>query len=224
MNFIAHYHFTHKPGNSYHNLGIVLPDLIRGFIPSKRIKPDVLYQILRSEQHRHLNEGTRLHYAIDKFFHNSSFFMNGYEFVKSSIHNAQFDNSFSRFFFLNHIFLELMLDRYLIGRHTASIDGFYQSLAEVKNEILGSYLDLNHIKTKELFFENFHQFRKMRYLYHYIDNEKLIYSLNRIMMRVGLSGLSEYNQKQLLPCIDEVELWIEAAFPSLQQQLREHIL
>lgn len=224
MNFIAHYHFTHKPGNAYHNLGIVLPDLTRNFIPSKRIKPETLRSILELDAHHQLNEGARQHYALDRFFHNSPFFINGYTFVKNCTANAQFDGTFSRYFFLNHIFLELMLDRYIISRHTPSIDGFYQSLTEVESEVLGSYLDLNGIETKELFLERFHQFREIRYLYHYTDNEKLIYSLNRIMMQVGLYGLSANNQQQLLPCIAETELWIDSEFPSLLQQFSEHNL
>lgn len=224
MNFIAHYHFTHKPGNAYHNLGIVLPDLARNFVTAPRIKPELLQPVLQLEPHKHLNEGARQHYALDKFFHNSPFFEEGYRFVKDSIHKAGFDDSFTRFFFLNHIFLELMLDRYIIGKHSPAIDGFYHSLQEIENEPLSSYLELNGVETKELFIQRFHQFREIRYLYHYTNNEKLIYSLNRILMRVGLYGLSAHNQERLIPCIEETELWIDKAFPLLQQQISEHTI
>lgn len=219
VNFIAHYHFTHQPGNAWHNLGTVLPDLARNFLPKARIQPDKVQPLLQLHEHLHLNEGARQHISLDKIFHNSHFFHQGYEEVKKNIRKVGFDASFTRFFFLNHIFLELMLDRYLINQHPGSADDFYASLQEINEKEITSYLALNEVEFSELFYERFHRFREIRYLYHYRDNEKLIYSLNRILMRVGLSSLSEHNQKSLVPCIEETELWIAQAFPALHQEI-----
>ena len=37
MNFFAHYYFHHKPNNSWHNAGLLFPDLLRIFTKEQRI-------------------------------------------------------------------------------------------------------------------------------------------------------------------------------------------
>lgn len=217
LNFIAHYFFTHQPDAPYYNLGTVLPDLARNFVKGARIAPHKVQPHL--PEHIDLNNGSAAHYALDRMFHHSAFFNASYEHIRSLTREAGFDASFPRYFFFNHIFLELMLDRYLVLNHAAFTDAFYSSLQATEARPVGEFLQMHNIAGDEEFFVKFDRFREVKYLYHYADNEKLIYSLNRIMMQVGLFGLNATNKAKLLPVISETDNWMHAQFHTLQEEV-----
>ena len=219
MNFIAHFFFTHQPEQHYYNLGTVLPDLARNFVKGSRIAPHKTVPL--QPEHQQLNEGSAMHYALDKVFHNSQFFNSSYAHIRELTRQAGFDSSFPKYFFFNHIFLELMLDRYLIRQHPQSATEFYRSLHVIEPQPLKDFLQLHDIVQGEEFFTKFERFRDVKYLFHYPDNEKMIYSLNRIMMQVGLFGLSAHNQKLLLPVMEQTDEWMQQQFKVLENEMNQ---
>jgi hypothetical protein len=217
LNFIAHYFFTHRAGEHYYNLGTVLPDLTRNFVKGARIAPHKVQPTIAA--HVGLNDGSAAHYALDRMFHHSTFFNTSYEHIRSLTREAGFDATFPRYFFFNHIFLELMLDRYLVMHHHPVIDAFYHSLQLTESAPVGEFLQLHNIAADEEFFVKFDRFREVKYLYHYADNEKLIYSLNRIMMQVGLFGLNVENKDRLLPVMEQTDHWMQQQFSALEEEV-----
>lgn len=195
-----------------------MPDLARNFEKGLRISPDKV--MVNRQEHLSLHQGSREHYRMDAFFHNSEFFSQAYEFVKQSTRQAGYDSSFSKFFFLNHIFLELLLDRHIIRHTPQSVFGFYHALDEVEEGILLEYLGLHGLQNPENFIDNFNRFRKIQYLHYYTDNERLVYSLNRIIMRAGLAPLNEHNQQCTENCILVLEEWMQGAFPMLEEEIK----
>jgi hypothetical protein len=107
------------------------------------------------------------------------------------------------------------------GRHPHSATEFYRSLHVIEPQPLKDFLQLHDILQGEEFFTKFERFRDVKYLFHYPDNEKMIYSLNRIMMQVGLFGLSAHNQKLLLPVMEQTDEWMQQQFHVLENEMNQ---
>jgi hypothetical protein len=71
--------------------------------------------------------------------------------------------------------------------------------------VLAEFLQYYGMAETAEFFKLFDHFRSVQYIYYYADNNKFIYSLNRIMMRVGIKELSDTDAGLLLEAVLEIE-------------------
>lgn len=217
MNYFSHFFVDHIPGNHEYNTGLLLPDVTRNWI--KTFKNHNSGSVSGEQFYR----GCLTHYAADKQFHSSPFFKELFREAGIIINNSAFSSGLNRKWFLAHILLELMIDRILIGRFPELLDAFYFSLSHIKDGDLSVYLreqGMNEADT-DYFFENFDHFRKVRYIYYYADNNKFVYSLNRIMMKAGVGELSEPDQAVLLNASLELEELLNKDVLMLIRKLKE---
>lgn len=103
------------------------------------------------------------------------------------------------------------------------LDKFYHSLTSINDGDLEIYLKLYGMTDTDTFFEFFNHFRKVQYIYYYTDNNKFVYSLNRIMIRAGVSAISDFNQQVLLDAILLLEEKLAADTDGLIKQLKQSI-
>lgn len=199
MNYFSHFFVDHRPGRHEFNTGLLLPDVTRKTV--KRFTERPSYNNL----HREFLAGCLTHYEADKAFHTSSFFTALLARSSGMINAAGFSGAVQRKWFLAHILAELMIDRVLVKERPRELDAFYRSLDLADREALASFLELNGLEDKDTFFGFFDHFRKVQYIYYYADNNKFVYSLNRIMMRAGVGEMSGEDQAVLKDVVLELE-------------------
>ena len=154
-------------------------------------------KLFTSASSQNFFNGCAAHYLADKKFHASEFFRNILQQSSLIINQAKFNSDLNRKWFLAHILAELMLDRILVRMYPEMLHKFYNSLDSINDSDLAYYLTLYGMKDVEEFFEFFNHFRKVQYIYYYTDNNKFVYSLNRIMIKAGVTPISDFNQEVL---------------------------
>lgn len=215
MNYFSHYFVDHLEGRHEYNTGLLLPDITRKLVT--RFKPNTNYTSSQFEYYK----GCEAHYRGDKSFHGSAFFKWVLEQSNAVINDAPFSHSVQRKWFLAHILGELMIDRILVKQYPETLRGFYHSLDAISDRELSEYLQLNGMEKIGEFFDFFNHFRKVQYIYYYADNNKFVYSLNRIMMRAGVGELTEADQEVLLGVALQLEQVLSADTDKLVEQLIE---
>lgn len=202
MNYFSHFVFDHYPNNYEYNTGLLLPDITRKYISKFRILdsnlelPDYHYQFLN---------GCLKHYESDKKFHSSFFFNQNYKRLNNLISNSQSLKNVERKWFISHIIFELLIDRIIVNYQRTLLDEFYFSLLNVDEFSLATFLGYYGMKDFDKFFNFFNHFRNTQYIYHYTDNNKFMYSLNRIMMRANVKELSQSDSEIILKIMLEFE-------------------
>lgn len=217
VNFFAHYYFDHLKGLHEFNTGLVLPDFIRNFVKGKRWKPIPVQQIEELEYYR---KGALAHIGRDQKFHSSLFFKEAANEMRELINEIPENNKVNRVWFAAHLLSEMMLDRILIKEKRGWLDDFYQSLENSSRIGLEQFLIASGIEKSPEFINGLDRFTEAKYLYHYLDNEAMVYSLNRVYMAVGASGIWRYDQKKkMVELLDEAERRIFDQLPKLHAQM-----
>jgi hypothetical protein len=194
-------------------VGLLLPDFARNHVTS--FSKSALFE---KEEHRQIHAGCMAHYAADKKFHSSDFFEHYCEAFKSHLKVAPFSDGFQRRWFLAHILFEMMIDRLLVKHIVGLCRTYYSGLDEIEPSILGEFLELNQAKNPDELLRNFNHFRNAKYIFQYIDNNTLVYSLSRVLQYVGVSVMSIEDKLVLHQCIIELE---ESIFKNALQIITE---
>jgi hypothetical protein len=206
MNYFSHYFFDHKVGDSYFNTGLILPDFSRSAVGTRKLRLDAVND--SNEVFRSLKMGCERHYLADDWFHASAFFLEGEAIIKADLKQYAAEFSGQRIWFVSHILVELLLDRILIAFDEKKLLDFYADLEAV---------DLNAIilflqecgKTGFADFENyFHSFVKNRYLITYLDDDKLLYALNRILLRTKQEKLTQVGEQILSDRLNSWQIFL----------------
>lgn len=217
MNYFSHYYFDHEYAEHAYNTGLVLPDFARTFIKGARFK---LGEEIPHEQAERFRRGAVAHIARDQKFHQSLYFKQSAEVILEKLKSIPPDRRIARSWFGAHLLSEMLLDRVLIKERKEWLGHFYESLAESSREGLSYFLKASGIERQSDFLRGLDRFTEARYLYHYLDNESLVYSLNRVYMGVKADGIWRYDQKRaLVEMIDEVEILIFEQLPNLHSQM-----
>lgn len=202
MNYLSHYIIDHRNNDPYYNTALILPDFCKRWIKNfnNPPPPDTF-----SENEVALLAGCLKHYESDKRFHGSVFFQKYEALISDAIKQETFSIHFTRKWFVAHVLMELLIDRVFVKQLSFHVDAFYDSLNGINDTVLDSFLMYYGILDTAEFFKQFNHFRSVKYIYYYADNNKFLYSLNRIMMRVGIQELSENDAEKLLAIILRIE-------------------
>jgi hypothetical protein len=201
VNYLSHFVVDHIPGNIYYNTGLLLPDVTKKWIKRITYKNSLEDFPLQID----LLKGCEKHYESDKKFHSSDFFNSCYLVALEKINASNLSIDFNRKWFVAHVVVELLLDRNIVKQQRSLADAFYQSLNDIDEAELTAFLVKQGMADPDAFFSFFNHFRSVQYIYHYTDNNKLMYSLTRIMQRAGLKETSAADMEVLLSSILETE-------------------
>lgn len=202
MNYLSHFFIDHKPEAHYYNAALILPDITKAWI--KKFDPAMLPNPA-SEIHRQLLSGALQHYHSDKLFHASTFFEKYQSLINDKLKNIPLSDDVNRKWFIAHVLTELLIDRQIVKSHQSIVDDFYDSLNHVDDRELSVFLGYFGMADPADFLKFFGHFRNARYIYYYADNNKFLYSLGRIMMRVGIKELSDTDGLVLMKAILDIE-------------------
>jgi hypothetical protein len=179
MNFLSHY-FFYKTKDPYYNTGLILPDLVKNYCNS-HINPIGNFNrpALIS-----LAEGSLKHLECDKKFHNSEFFKISTHFL-----SAAFDAEcqWPRKWFLNHLLMEILLDRVLMDKYEKLCEQFYYDLSCVNIEEIGVFLKMIGLSNPQNFQIGFERFVNSKFIFEYQHNEKICFALNKVYQKVGIN-------------------------------------
>ncbi|MCG9881012.1 MAG: hypothetical protein MH472_10485 [Bacteroidia bacterium] len=213
MNYLSHYYVHQKNTSPLYSLGLIFPDISRGFVKNPGKLNTVHYQELAP-----LAEGCLQHYEADKQFHSSEFFDWGTKTCIELLKNTPFEGSVDRRWFMGHVLFEMLVDRILI-RHKPKVGAdFYSELRGIEHQMVKSFLELHEAREIEKFLKYFEHFRSAAYIQNYPDNNLFAFSFSKIMRKVGLDELSLTNKIILQECVLALE---EGAFKNVQQLLFE---
>lgn len=218
MNYFSHYYFDHKEGNHYYNAGLVLPDFARSAAGEKNINTRLIFDEHTQPDFYHLNQGCEAHYATDGFFHNCDFFHHNNKLFDGLFAEHQLPRQGQRLWFLSHILFEMVLDRVLIRLHLPKLNDFYTSLRTVELSKIIEFLALSGKDGSDRFSKFWNGFLEAQYLQYYLIDEKLIYSLNRVLQRAKQPELSNEQVEILTRIIHIAEADIEKQLPAFEKE------
>lgn len=162
----------------YH-LGLLFPDFLKHFT-LQRFKP------LNEHDNHPISIGAMQHIERDANFHSHAFFDEMCSEIAAFIDKTP-ASAIPKTWFLAHILLEMGIDRILMEKHPNLLDEFYKELVMVKEGEIESYFRHNNLAQASVFFAKLSKFNESRWLFQYLDDEKLPISLNHVYFRIGLS-------------------------------------
>ena len=223
MNFLSHYYIDWEIDDPHYTLGKILPDLLRNFKKGLRIKAseDIAIEF---EYLQPLHKGIENHHQVDFHFHNSDFFKKYSNEIKVILKTEAYDSIRKYYYFYAHILLEMMLDRLLLKKNREIGTKFYEQLREIKKETISGFLRYNgvDIPAKE-FFNYLSGFVNARYLFEYIDNDKLLYALGRINYRAGLYHFTSADFEKLKGKVGDIESLLHEDYLEIFSEIRKKI-
>ncbi len=186
MNYFAHgCGLVDQP---YCLVGTLLPDWLRVIDRSLRVKRKQALPFLTDPDRAlaDLAAGIVRHHEDDDRFHRGRVFQQLLWELTVQIRNQLDQDSGHRPHFLAHLLIELLLDAALIESEPARLAQYYAAVAEVDARQLALHLQ----RMRRYPFPDLKpwldRFCGERFLYDYLDDGKLLYRVNRVLVRVTL--------------------------------------
>lgn len=215
MNFLAHYYFDHQKGNAEFNFGLLLPDLVRNFIPGARLH--FVSSELTTDLEESIREGCVRHISSDKIFHNWMGFHNMMDLVTREI--RQTDSAIQKDWFIAHILVELAIDQFLAKQNGELANGLYKDYERLNLRSVKGFLRQNEIDNFEQFMVGFNRFMEVRYLEKYDQTESILYALERICTKVKLTPFNEHQKDVLATIVHDLQEQMPEQIDALQREL-----
>ena len=219
MNYLSHYYADGQYDRHYFNFGLVLPDLVgasqRGWRASGSGYPwqDAI----------EINDiwlGYNSHVAADAYFHSSVFFKDNTLAIRHIFegHGLRFPGV--RLFFVAHVFLEMIMDRLIILHHPDVAASFYTGLGLVHTNKVEQFFHTSGSILQPRFLEVFEKFREHKFLYTYIDDERLFFALNRIMGRARQEPFKEEHLPAFSQAIKDTERLLQDQYIEMLEKIK----
>lgn len=224
MNFLAHYFLDKDHPSSHFILGAATPDLLSIYNSGLRIKAgqvDHLNADAQAHAEPYFLEGLARHFHADRVFHSSPLFSTETHEFSRMLSERFPEQDVPRKYFIAHILLELLLDKVLIRHDADLLPNYYrhfESLAPFEDvrratEAVAAHSLPNYESFLQKFVEN-------KYLYHYTENDHLIYILRRLLRRVGIEHSGFLDDSRFLELMDAFEARIETFYPQFFEEIR----
>lgn len=94
--------------------------------------------------------------------------------------------------FLGHILVEILIDATLIRRDPGVADRYYRALAEVSPAQVQAAVNRMARQPTDQLAVWIERFLQVRFLYDYLEDDKLLFRLEQVMSRVGLPPLGQH--------------------------------
>lgn len=204
MNYFAHFYFDRNE-DPYHNLGLVLPDFSRITEGRRKLHlememTDPLFAALKA--------GCTKHYVADAWFHESEIFTRTCAFIEGLLHQEPQLFAGQRPWFMAHILAELTIDRILIRKYPGELSLFYTHLETIDLPKVFDFLSLTGKSNFTRLEKFYHGFVAARYLFYYTQDDKLVYSLDRVIGRTGQPPLTSAAMRYLEQQLAHLEAFI----------------
>lgn len=145
------------------------------------------------------------HIDDDRWFHGTqAFVQTNMQFAVELRDLLPGDDGF-RPTFVGHILIEMMLDALWIRDDVGLVDRYYATLAELPADTIQRCVNRVTGRPTDKLSGVIERFTQIRFLYDYLDDDRLLMRLNQVMNRVGLTELPEQVKHWLPRAMDVVE-------------------
>ncbi len=224
MNFLSHFYHEIPVNDPYFTVGLILPDILSNY--SFRNRETVKLHAAKiadsdDEEILSLSRGVRRHYEVDGFFHESEFFDRNVEAIKQMIlplHLPPFEH---RLYAFAHVALEIILDRTILLQQPQVCDQMYALLAEAEPKMITEFISINTAASSPAgVAEHLQKFIEHKFLYDYLDDDRLLELLGRINSRLGNPMFTASDKRLIQPVIHDIEKTLLAQkFPKFRTDL-----
>jgi hypothetical protein len=205
MNYLAHgWRFA---GDPYRLAGTAAPDWMSVIDRKNRLRSKTAAERVADADPivAAVARGIVQHHADDAWFHEGVAFNELCLAFAVELRDALPGDEGFRPSFLGHILVELLLDATMAEDEPRRLDEYYAALAELDPAAVERAISLLAARPTDRVAALVPRFIAERFLYDYLDDDKLLTRLNHVMRRVGLPSIPA----------DVVEL-----FPSMRERVR----
>lgn len=156
--------------------------------------------------------GVIRHIEDDRWFHGTQAFVETNMRLAVELRELLPDDVGFRPTFVGHILIEMLLDAFWIRDDPANGERYYESLRAISPTTIERCVNAITGKPTDQLAKVIERFTEVQFLYDYLDHDKLLFRLNQVMKRVGLT---------LLPV--EVRDWLPDA-EKLVESRRQRLL
>lgn len=223
MNFLSHYYHEWPCDDPYFAAGLVLPDILSNFSyrngrvvklhPWRMAEPGNAVQAS-------LTAGVKQHYAVDEAFHPSSFFEENTGMIKQMMAEYPFECFPRRRYAVEHVLLEIVLDRAILRQAEEVCHSLYSMLDRVLLEPMAELMAANTDETDPAAVaRHFDRFRMERFIYDYTDDHRLVGLLGHINSRLGNPAMTAGDKEHLKALIYATEnALLQQKFPKFRTE------
>jgi hypothetical protein len=191
MNYLAHgWQFSADP---YFLAGTAAPDWLSVIDRQVRVRSRTAAQFVGDADSilAAVARGVVQHHADDAWFHATPVFNELNLAFAVEIREALPGDEGFRPSFLGHILVELLLDATLAEEEPQRLDGYYAALTALDPAATERAISSLATKPTDRIAPLIPRFIAERFLYDYLDDERLLIRLNHVMRRVGLPTLPD---------------------------------
>ena len=138
---------------------------------------------------RQIARGVIRHHEDDRWFHGTRAFVETNLTLALQLRQRLPGDEGFRPSFVGHILIEMLLDSFCVREDASTADRYYKAIAEVAPETVERCVATITGKPVAGLAALMRRFIEARFLYDYIDHDKLLMRLNQVMRRVGLAEL-----------------------------------
>lgn len=224
MNYLSHFYHEWPVEDAHFAAGLMLPDILSNFAFRTGKKVRLHPAKLKSSESAFLesfSDGVRRHYAVDASFHPSDYFVEQTGAIRASMERFAFACFPKRRFAIEHVFLEIMLDRILLMQNKGVCDEMYQLLDKVETAEVAALMALNgHDREAEGVARHFSRFRAMQFIYDYTENDRFVGLIGQINLRLGNPPMNKDDVRFMHDVVAEVETaLLRQKFPKFRTDL-----
>ena len=186
MNYLAH--ALEVLEDPWQVAGTALPDWLRASSPKVRLRPAQLALLPPQPScWNRLALGLRMLWTQDQHFHAHGPFVSLCAAARQELEQQLSLPNAHALSFLAHLLVELLLDAALIGHDPQLAQRYYQALDQIEPQEVARFVQ--HLTGRECpalagFVE---RFRRVRFLYDYLDDRLLWFRSSQVLARVGIS-------------------------------------
>ena len=191
MNYFAHgRHFVDDP---YFLAGTAVPDWLSVVNRRVRARGRLARKFVDDvdETVSDVARGIVQHHHDDDWFHRSRAFVELSWGLTVAIRDLLPKDDGFRPSFLGHILVELLLDARLIEERPDQLDAYYRAIESLDPEVVNQVVNRMTTRPTGMLAFFIPRFSSERFLYDYLDDEKLLGRLNNVMRRVRLPQLPD---------------------------------
>lgn len=133
--------------------------------------------------------GVIRHIEDDRWFHGTQAFVETNMQLAVELRDLLPDDTGFRPTFVGHILIEMLLDAFWIRDDPAIGERYYQSLRAISATTIQRCVNAITGKPTDQLANVIDRFAEVQFLYDYLDHDKLLFRLNQVMKRVGLTLL-----------------------------------
>lgn len=141
------------------------------------------------EELRLVAGGILRHIDDDRWFHGTQAFVETNMQFAVELRDLLPGDAGFRPTFVGHILIEMLLDALWIHEDRSTADRYYDAIESIPAETIQRCVNTITGKPTDRLADVIRRFHDVRFLYDYLEHDKLLFRLNQVMKRVGLDEL-----------------------------------